>query len=355
MKNRYGWLGSVFILFIIMSTFMNAQDKLKIVEKIFEDYSGNNPGVSAAVFKDGKIVFTYVSGLADLEHNVKITPETNFRLASFSKQFTAMCVMILKEEGKIDYSENLCQIFPDFPKYGEKITVKHLFNHTSGLLDYEDLLTDPVCQVLDSDVLEIMKKVDSTYFEPGSEFRYSNTAYALLAMIVEKKSGKKFSEFLKDKVLNPIGMNNSVAFRKGENEVPNRAFGYAFIDGKFTFSDQSTTSAVWGDGGLYSSTMDIFKWDQALYTEKLVKKATLEEAYTPSSKSERKDTDYGFGWYIDTYKGIKRVYHTGDTCGFRTIFQRYPEKNLSVVILINRREPEMIQFGNQLTDLFLAD
>ncbi|MFH0733600.1 MAG: serine hydrolase domain-containing protein [bacterium] len=356
MKTMYvRFVNVMTILFIFMSMPMLAQEKEKIVEKIFAEYKGDKPGVSAAVFHNGKIVFTYVSGLADLEKGTLITPETNFRLASFSKQFTAMCVMILKEEGKLNYTDNLCDFFPDFPAYGKKITVKNLFNHTSGLLDYEDLLTDTAYQVLDSDVLEIMKGVDSTYFETGTQFRYSNTAYALLAMIVEKVSGKKFSQFMKEKVLDPLEMNNSVEFREGENQVPNRAYGYAQKDNTFVFSDQSTTSAVWGDGGLYSSTVDIFKWDQALYTEKLIKKETLMEAYTPTVLSTRENTGYGYGWYIDVYKGLKRVYHTGDTCGFRTIFQRYPEKNFSVVVLVNRREPEMIQYANQLTDLFLLD
>ncbi len=343
------------VLLIMMSVTMFGQEKEKMVKKIFAEFSGNKPGVSAAVFHNGKIVFTYVSGLADLEKGTLIKPETNFRLASFSKQFTAMCVLILKEEGKLKFTDNLCNFFPDFPEYGKKITVKNLFNHTSGLLDYEDLLTDTVYQVLDSDVLKIMKGVDSTYFETGTEFRYSNTAYALLAMIVEKVSGQKFSQFLKEKILSPLGMDNSVAFRKGESEVPNRAYGYAQKDNTFVFSDQSTTSAVWGDGGLYSSTLDIFKWDQALYTEKLVKKETLMEAYTPNILPNGKNSGYGYGWYIGTYRGLNRVYHTGDTCGFRTVFQRYPEKNFAVVVLVNRREPEMMKYADQLTDLFLLD
>lgn len=323
-------------------------------EDILKQFN-NTSGVSIGIFKDDKIIYQAANGYADIENKIKITDSTNFRLASFSKQFTAMCIMILRDEGKLSLENNLVDIFPNFPEYGKKITIKHLLTHTSGLIDYEDLLTDEDYQVLDSDVLKIMMSIDSLYFEPGESYRYSNTAYALLAMIVEKISGIRYCDFLEQRIFKPLGMRNSVAYRKGINEVKNRAYGYAYNDGMVVYSDQSNTSAVWGDGGIYSSVKDIFEWDKSLYTEKIISKSTLEEIYTVYSKTDRENTGYGFGWYIDSFNGVKRYYHTGETCGFRTVFQRYPDKHLSIVVLANNRDTNVMDIANKIIENYLKN
>lgn len=347
MKNLI-FVGFLF-LFNILGVEMCAQE-----EDILKEFE-NTSGISIGVFKDGNMVYYGSNGYANLDKKTTITDSTNFRLASFSKQFTAMCIMLLRDEGKLNIEQTLCDIFPEFPEYGKKITIKHLLTHTSGLIDYEDLLTDESYQVLDKDVLNIMCNIDSTYFEAGTDFRYSNTAYALLAMIVEKISGKKYSEFLYERIFKPVGMYNSVAYRKGENEVVNRAFGYGTESGKIVYSDQSNTSAVWGDGGIYSSVKDILLWDNILYTEKLISQKTLKEIYTNYIKTDRENTGYGFGWYIDSYKGIKRFYHTGETCGFRTVFQRYPEKHVSIVVLANNRDTEVMNIANKIIEKYLTN
>ncbi len=337
----------ILILLNLFGVSMFAQDN-----DILKQFD-NTSGISIGVFKDGKIIYYASNGYADLENKTIITDSTNFRLASFSKQFTAMCIMLLRDEGKLALDNCLVDIFPEFPSYGKKISIKHLLTHTSGLIDYEDLLTDESYQVLDSDVLKIMMSIDSTYFEPGTDYRYSNTAYALLAMIVEKLSGMKYSDFCYERIFKPIGMNNSVAYRKDENEIANRAFGYANENGNVVFSDQSNTSAVWGDGGIYSSVKDILKWDNILYTENLVSQKTLSEIYTSYIDTDRENTGYGFGWYIDSFKGIKRFYHTGETCGFRTVFQRYPDRHLSIVVLANNRDTEVMLIANKIIEKYL--
>jgi CubicO group peptidase (beta-lactamase class C family) len=172
-------------------------------------------------------------------------------------------------------------------------------------------------------------------------------------MIVEKISGQSFAEFLKQNIFDPLAMTNTVAYEKGISEVNFRAFGYANENGTLVFKDQSLTSAVLGDGGIYSSIEDLFKWDQALNTDKLVSFETLEQAFTPAILKDGTKLDYGFGWRIDEYHGFKRVHHTGQTCGFTTIIQRYPEQKFSVIILTNRNEPMLMELANRLTDLFL--
>jgi len=259
-----------------------------------------------------------------------------------------MSVMILHERGKLDYSTTLCQIFPHFPAYGRQITVRHLLQHTSGLIDYEDLIPDSAThQVLDRDVLRMMMTQDSTYFQPGSAFRYSNSGYAVLAQIVEKISGQSFAMFLKANIFVPLGMNGTVAFEEGISTVSNRAFGYSVEKDSVAFSDQSLTSAVLGDGGIYTSIVDLFKWDQALYTERLVSAETLKEAFTPALDN------YGFGWWIDEYKGHRHIRHYGSTCGFRTAILRFPQETFTVIVLTNRREPDVTSLAEKLTDIFL--
>ncbi len=280
---------------------------------------------------------------------------TNFRLASVSKQFTAMCIMMLVERGLLRYDQTLRQLFPHFPAYGDKITIDHLLHHTSGLVDYESLLPDTLSrQVSDADVLQMMMSQDSTYFPPGSKFQYSNSGYAVLAMVVENMSGRRFADFVRDSIFVPLGMVGSIAYERGGPPVPCRAYGYRVLgDSGFVFRDQSPTSAVLGDGGIYSSVRDLFLWDQALYTERLVSRSTLEGTLTPGVLSDGTSTSYGHGWRLDTYRGRRRMHHTGSTCGFSTVIQRYPDERFTVIVLTNRNEPSLLPIADRLTDLFL--
>lgn len=325
-----------------------------MVDRLFKDYTGRVPGAAVMVIHRSKVLFSKSYGYADLAKAIPVESQTNFRLASVTKQFTAMAIMMLAEQGKLDYDQSLGSIFPDFPEYGKRITIRNLLQHTSGLIAYEDLIPDTaVAQVLDQDVLAMMERQDSTYFPPGSQFRYSNSGYAVLAMVVEKIARQSFAMFLKEKIFYPLGMVNTVAFQKGVSTVAHRAYGYARENRRFIFKDQSLTSAVLGDGGVYSSIEDLYMWDQALYTDRLVSYETLRQAFTPGTLSNGDTLDYGFGWRIDEYKGMRRVHHTGSTCGFRNVIQRYPDQRFTVIILTNRNEPDVAPLAEKLTDIFL--
>lgn len=328
------------------------------IEQLFAPYAGAKvPGAAVMVIKDGAPIFKKAYGMAHLEDNVPMSTRSNLRLASVTKQFTAMCIMMLAEQGLLSYETTLRDIFPEFPEYGARITIRHLLQHTSGLIDYESLIPDSATvQVLDRDVLQMMMAQDSTYFPPGAAYRYSNTGYAVLAMAVERLSGISFAQFLKQNIFEPLQMENTVAYEKGKSTVANRAYGYAATDSGFVFRDQSLTSAVLGDGGIYSSVEDLFKWDQVLYTEKLIQRETLQQAFTPGAVSGGQPHGYGFGWRVDVFpdsSGYRRVHHTGSTSGFATIIQRYPEAQFTVIILTNRNEPELTDLANRLTELFL--
>lgn len=323
-----------------------------IIDSLLSDYDlVEGPGAAVMIIKDGEILFSKGYGLANLEDEIPNTNETNFRLASITKQFTAMCIMILINHGELDFESTLTDIFSAFPSYGNNITIRQMLNHTSGLVDYESLIqNDATEQVSDMDVYNMMTGLDSTYFTPGTNYRYSNTGYALLAMIVEEKSGFTFAEFLEENIFLPLGINNSVAHQNGISTVSNRAYGYSQNDGEYSRDDQSLTSAVLGDGGIYTSLKDMFHWDQSLYTDTLVPIEILNEAFTSGELSNGEKTGYGFGWRMDTYLYRNRAHHTGSTRGFRNVFMRFPDQQISILILTNRNSGRPINIAEKIAD-----
>jgi CubicO group peptidase (beta-lactamase class C family) len=330
------------------------------VDAIFRDYARPDvPGASVMVIRDGKVLFKKAYGLANLEDKTPCATGTNYRLASVTKQFTAMSIMLLVERKKLSYDSALTDLFPGFPAYGKQITVRHLLNHTSGLIDYEDLIPNStVTPLKDKQALELLMREKGTYFPPGSKFQYSNSGYALLALIVEAASRTSFAAFLETNIFEPLGMRDTVAFEKGISVVKNRAYGYwKRADGSdgFVRKDQSLTSSVLGDGGVYSSVEDLYKWDQALYADKLVSRASLAEAFTPGVKINDEGEGYGFGWFVATYRGLKTVWHYGSTTGFRTAIERFPERRFTVVVLVNRNEADAHELARKLVDLYLFD
>lgn len=351
---------SLFVPLVFLATIgAAAQGFSSRIDSLFNKYDGTDvPGASVIIIKDGKVIYKRCYGLADLEAKEPVTPSTSFRLASVTKQFTAMSVMILAERKKLSYDNTLTHFFPDFLSLDKKITVSHLLNHTSGLIAYEDVMPETTTvPLLDNDVLALLKKKDSTYFAPGAEYRYSNSGYALLALIVEKASGMSFAQFLRQNIFAPLQMTSSVAYEKGISIVPNRAYGYSLRDSldekSFIRTDQSMTSSVLGDGGIYSSTEDLFKWDQSLYTTKLVNSTTLDQAFTPNILPDGKNSEYGFGWRIGTYRETRCLHHSGSTIGFRNEIQRYPEKRFSVIVLTNRDGGDPAALAYRIADICL--
>jgi CubicO group peptidase (beta-lactamase class C family) len=202
-------------------------------------------------------------------------------------------------------------------------------------------------QVQDDGVLDLMREQDHTDFAPGSKHRYSNSGYAVLAMIVEHRSGQTYPEFLRQNIFEPLGMRHTVAHQDGVSTVANRAYGYNVTEGGVEFSDQSPWSAVLGDGGIYTSVVDLSLWDAALYANDLISEDLKRQAMTPFLE------DYGFGWRIDEYAGRLRMHHSGSTVGFRNFIQRFPDERLTVIVLSNRRDPEVDPLAEKVADLFL--
>ncbi|MEM9760206.1 MAG: serine hydrolase domain-containing protein, partial [Pseudomonadota bacterium] len=242
----------------------------------------------------------------------------------------------------------LRSLFPEFNGYADGITIRHLLQHQAGLPDYEPMVPEGATeQVRDDDVLAMMASAEDGYFAPGTEYRYSNSGYAVLAMAVEKLSGKSFSSFLNDRIFSPLHMRHTVAFVAGEHELENRALGYKVGEEGIEDADQSLYSAVLGDGGVYSSLNDLYLWDQSLYTDAILPRAARAQMLTPALES------YGLGWRIDRYRGHLRYHHSGSTSGFRNFMQQFPEQQLTVLVLTNRAEPDVKSLAEKVGDLFL--
>jgi CubicO group peptidase (beta-lactamase class C family) len=319
---------------------------------LFQNYNRpGSPGASVMIIQRGKVVCARSYGLANLEESIPCDTNTNFRLASVTKQFTAMAVMLLAERKKLSLDERLTDFFPEFPAYGKQITLRHLLTHTSGLLDYEDVIPKGTeIPVLDREVLRLLMQQDKTYFPPGTKYRYSNSGYALLALIVETRSGNTFARFLQANIFRPLGMADTLAYERGLSVVPRRAYGYSADGNGFKRTDQSLTSSVLGDGGIYSSVADLYQWDQALYSDRLVSQKMLKLAFTPGPATEHPDTGYGFGWFIGQYRGLREMWHSGNSIGFTTRIARFPDRKFTVIILTNRNEADIAEFPHRIAD-----
>ncbi|MBK7980875.1 MAG: beta-lactamase family protein [Ignavibacteriae bacterium] len=345
----------ILLLIIIFNLTAYSQNNMENkIDQIFEEFqNGIVPGASVTVLIKDKLIYQKGIGYADLENQIKIEPKTNFRLASITKQFTALSILLLENEGKISLDDSLTKFFPQFPAYGNKIEVRNILQHTSGFLDYEDFVNEDSSQVLDKDVLRILMDQDSTYFEPGNEHRYSNSGYAVLAMIIEKLSGKSFAGFVRERIFEPLQMFNSVAFENGISEVPNRAYGYVKVNNNYEFSDQSSTSAVLGDGGIYCSAIDLLKWNKEVENPTLLPKDKFIKSFEKGKNAKGEEFDYGFGWRLDPYKNYKRIYHTGSTCGFSNIYMKIPSDDLTIIVLMNIRDLEAKNYAEKIADLFI--
>jgi CubicO group peptidase (beta-lactamase class C family) len=341
----------------------------------------DEPGLAAIVKKDGHVIFEQGYGVRKLGTTEKIDAETNFRLASVTKEFTAMAIMLLVKDGKVRYDERLTEIFPEFPAYGKNITVRNLLTHTAGLPDYEELMDreektngprwSAEHQIQDDEVLALLEKQTEGKFAPGTSWTYSNSGYVVLGLIVAKASGMPYRDFLQKRIFDPVGMQHSVVYQKGKNDISQRANGTSKDGGMLVETDQSSTSATLGDGGVYSNLRDMAKWDEALQKHTLLSEVEMAPALTPAKLADgsaphwpRKHDDnnlapgkpvsYGFGWFLDPLNGHARMWHAGGTMGFRSVIQRFTKDGLSIVILGNRADFNPDELSEKIAGVILT-
>jgi CubicO group peptidase (beta-lactamase class C family) len=306
------------------------------VDVLMRAYDGAVPGAAVLVQLDGVPVVRCAYGYADLESRAPVTPESNFRLASITKQFTAAAILLLTEDGLLSLDDGVRKWLPLLPDVASAITIRQLLTHTSGIVDYEDLIpASTTVQLHDANVLSLLESQGRTYFPPGTAWRYSNSGYALLALVAERASGRPFAELLRERIFAPLGMAGTVAHQVGIDVVRHRAYGYVAEGDGWRRMDQSLTSAVLGDGGVYSSIDDLAKWDDALHDDRLLSAALRRQAFAPATPTDDPSVAYGLGWRITG----DSLWHSGESTGFRNVILRFPARRLSVIILTNRDHP----------------
>jgi CubicO group peptidase (beta-lactamase class C family) len=324
------------------------------VDRLFASFTvGVQPGAGVLVIRDGRIVHQAGYGYADLERRVPIDGNTSFRLASVSKQFTAMAIMVLAEAHALRYDDEISKYLPQLAPY-KGVTIRHLLTHTGGLPEYYDTIDTSGSIPENSDALRLLGQMGASVFAPGERFEYSNPGYDMLAPIVEAASGLEFADFMRQRVFVPAGMRSSLIHDHRPPDIKNRAFGYKPDGDTYKLNDFDPLNGIVGSGGMYTTLEDFFRWDQVLYGDALVSQATLTEAFTPATLNNGDALDYGFGWRIDAFKDRRRLRHGGSWVGFRTHIARYPDDHFTIVILSNRSDFQPDTYIDPVSDIYLG-
>jgi len=353
-ESKFIWI-FLFIAFLV--SLVSADEKTDKVDKLFSKWDSTvSPGAALAIIKDGRIIYKRGYGMANLEHNIPLTPTSVFRIGSTSKQFTASCIAILALQGKISLDDDIRKYIPELHKYERPITIRHMVHHTSGIRDY--LTLSSIAALPDDhfytpeDSIELLSRQKGLNFLPGEEHLYSNSGYFLLGVIVKRVSGKSLNDFAQAHIFKPLGMKNTHFHDDHTMIVKNRADGYSRTKKGFQIS--MTTLDHVGDGGVFTTVEDLFLWDQAFYSYKLGKEL-MELIQTPGKLNNGEKLDYAFGLGITEYKGLKRVSHGGGFVGFRAQMVRFPEQKFSVACLANLGTINPSRLCGQVADIYLAD
>ena len=296
------------------------------------------PGGAVAVIQDGEIVHQNGYGLADVDGGTPITTESVFHLGSVGKQFTAMGIMMLKERGLLDYDEPIGTYLPELEWMGEGVTVRRLLHHTSGIMGYDDsaevydALIESADQPTNDDLLNVMAEYGDMLTDPGEEYSYNNTGYDLLGVLIERLSGQSYASFMEENIFSPLGMDNTFALPNDERLNGENVTESYSTDGAY---EPDPLDRISGSGSIYSTLGDMYLYDQALYTNELVSQETLAEAFVSGVLNNGEETAYGFAYDLGDYAGETYVGHSGAWLGFESYYLRFPERNFSVVVLLN--------------------
>ncbi len=332
------------------------------VNKVFAEYDkSGSPGCALGVIRDGRILYRNGYGSANLDYRLPLTPNSIFDIGSTSKQFSAMSILLLEKDGKLNIDDDIRKYVPEIPQYAAgTITIQHLLNHTSGLRDYLALARLALKRAddfyTDDDVLAMIARQKELNFAPGSEYLYSNSGYFLLSTIVKRASGgKTLRQFAEERILKPLGM-GATHFHDDHTEiVRNRATGYGRVAETTPprIKINMSTLDMVGDGGIYTSIGDLAKWDQNFYTHKVGGEAILTRMQTPSKLSSGKEIAYGLGLVIEPYRGLPSISHGGSWAGFRAELLRFPSERFSVICLCNLATANPSRLARQVADIFL--
>jgi CubicO group peptidase (beta-lactamase class C family) len=352
----------VFLFFLVTLSIANAQSRedkqleKKIDDLVTEKLNSLSPGCAVLIAKKGKVIYEKSFGFANIELNVAMQPEMIFRIGSMTKQYTAISILQLVEQGKISLRDSIQKFIKDFPYKGHTITIENLLTHTSGITDYEVLdahipnairIDFPAKQLIDSFAKLPLE------FTPSTKYNYSNSNYFLLGYIIEKVSGQAYKQYLQENVFKPAGL-TSTFYDSPTQVVTNRVNGYTKNDAGYKNAGYLSMSMVYSAGALLSNVSDLFKWHQALHAYKLVKKETLEKAFTPYQLNDGKLTQYGYGWFVKDFQGSPSIGHGGAIDGFRSMEFYLPDQDVFVAALFNSENDAVIDLVDNISMLAIG-
>lgn len=345
------------LLFVSFVSAQNAANKLtdqQITAKINEYMNAavKVDGFSGSILvaRDGKPIVNKGYGMANIELDVPNTPNTVFRLGSITKQFTGMAIAMLQERGKLSVNDPICKYLADCPATWKPITVKNLLTHTSGIPNYTsfpDFAKNTISPITNAEMIGILKE-KPLEFTPGEKFAYSNSGYFVLGEIIEKASGKSYADFLQENIFTPLGMKQT-GYDNPLEIIKNRAAGYARQGGKMLNASYMDMTVPYAAGALYSTTGDLLLWDQALYTEKLGSKKSLDEIFTPFKSG------YGYGWGIGKKFERRSISHGGGIYGFATDISRFPDDKVTAIVLTNIQGSPAGKISNDLAAIVFGE
>lgn len=314
---------------------------------VTESYTPTEPGAAVIVVRDGDVIFRKGRGMANLELDVSIEPNMVFRLGSVTKQFTAVAILMLTEQGKLALDDPLSRFLPDYPTHDHRITVEHLLTHTSGIKSYTSMPEWPPLWRKDFTVQELIDffKYQPMESAPGKRWAYNNSGYILLGAIIENVTGQSYEQFISQRIFEPLGMKQSY-YDSPSRVIPRRVAGYDKGPEGYTNTPYLSMTQPYAAGALASTVDDLVLWDSALYTEQLLKHETIEQAQIAHTLADGSSTAYGYGWEISEYAGHRLIEHGGGIHGFRTRAIRLPDDRVFVAVLSNNGgiDPGLLAF-----------
>lgn len=334
------------------------------IDALFSQYADSaRPGCAVGVMRNGQVAHAKGYGLADVERGVPITASTVFDIGSTSKQFAATSVILLELDGKLSLSDDVRKYVPELPDYGKPITIDNLLRHTSGLRDYTALLSlsglETEGVATDEQALAVIARQRALNFPTGTRYEYSNSGFFLLSVIVERVSGKPLGEFARERIFQPLGMNNARFRDKYAEIIPGRALGYSLDseapEGTVRFKNALSNWEQTGDGALHLSIEDLFKWDENFYQPRVGGRALIDRLTQPGRLDSGEKIAYARGLFVDEYRGVRRVHHAGNWVGYNAMLARFPEQHTSVAILCNFEGAEASELSDKVADIVLAD
>jgi CubicO group peptidase (beta-lactamase class C family) len=327
------------------------------VDSLFASLDGTaSPGCAVGVVQNARFLHRRGYGMADLERRVAITPSTVFYTGSVSKQFTAMTIALLARDGRLSLDDPARKYVPEIPEAGAGITIRHMVHHQSGLREKWDLLLLSGFRqsnlVTQDDVLDLVKRQRELNFPPGDDYLYSNTAYDLLATVVQRVSGKSIRQFAAERIFGPLGMERSQYLDDQSLLVPDRALGYSVAGGRISQNPAYVETV--GSGSVYSTVDDMARWDESFYSASLGDQELLRLVQTPGRLNDGAQPSYAFGLMVDTWRGLRRVHHGGALAGYRATIVRFPDPHFSVIILCNLAQINPDAYAARIAEIYLA-